>query len=259
MSQANTLELVARHLRKGDRIPDNQLVLIGGAHLYYCRTDKESAPFDGGDIGRIGLIFLVPELDAAGQLQIRLWGMRIGSTQDGESYRADERTWEGWGALSADDGQLEISYILQDVNGARLADEALSPKDNQGDWKGEFTAIGKAGEQIFGTVQHIRWDNRDRVADAFEGFPLRYRRFLPIEVISAWGERLYAALPTAEQATETEPVVLIDVVSGQHFRTTAENKWAALQEFKAMNSHPAVYEVTFGPPRPVSFGVGPIR
>lgn len=258
MSQVNTLEKLEQHLRKGVRISENLLVHIGGAHLYYCLIDESSATFDGGDRGRIGLIFLVPEWEA-GQLRIRLYGMRIGSTKDGVAYRIDEKAWEGWGTLSADSDQLQISYILQDINGARLADEALIPHGERGDWKGTFTAIGKSGESISGTVQHIRWENRECIARAYEGFPLRYGRFLPLEVISAWGERLYAALPPTEQATEEQPVVLIDVVSGRHIRTTAESKWAALEEFKAENPHPAVYEATFGPPVRVSFGVGPIR
>lgn len=262
MSQANTLELVATHLRKGNPIPDNLLVQIGGAHLYYCRTDKESAPFDGGDIGRIGLIFLVPEFDAVGRERLALYGMRIGSTKDGESYESDIKDWHGEGELSLADTtskELQISYVLHDSNGDKLAGETLSSSGDSGNWEGTFTAFGKAGEPIKGTVQHIRWSNRECVAEAFEGFPLRYGSFLPAEIIAQWGDRLYQGLDERERANEDFPVVLIDVVSERHVRTTPEAKWQALQDLKAYNPHPAVYEATVCPPAFLSIGVGPLR
>lgn len=262
MSQASTLEQVAKHLRKGDPIPENLLVQIGGAHLYYCRTDNESATFDGGDVGRIGLIFVVPEFDAVGRERLALYGLRIGSTKNGTEYRPDIKEWSGEGELSVAETaarELQISYVLHDSNGDKLAGETLSSAGGSGDWQGTFTAFGKAGELIKGSVRHIRWSNRECVAEAFAGFPLRYGSFLPAAIIAQWGDRLYQSLDERERANEDFPVVLIDVVSERHVRTTPEAKWQALHDLKAYNPHPAVYEATLGAPTYLSVGVGPLR
>ncbi len=254
---STTLESLQQALRSGSAAADSLLVDVGGAFLYYCRVDETSAGFDGGDIGRIGLIFLTPEVVEGDEIRISLCGLRLGSTQDGLEYRPDEKAWEGAGFFNHDDG-LGITYILQDRDGARLADETLQV-DDQGDWSGSFHAINKQGEAISGKVRHVRWENSKRLSEAFGSVPVRYWQLLDADLVGRWGQRIYDALPKEEQATENEPLVLIDVVSGRHLRSTRELKASAIAELKTANPYPVVYEASYLPPKQLTFGMGPIR
>jgi hypothetical protein len=255
--QSIALENLAQALRSASAAADNLLVDVGGAFLYFCRVDEDSATFDSGDIGRIGLIFLVPELGEDDRIRIRLCGLRLGSTKDGLQYRPDEKFWEGTGSFSHEDG-LSIDYVLLDHDGARLAEETLRP-DEQGDWSGHFRAVNKADEAIHGMVRHVRWENSERLQDSFKSTALRYWRLLDAELVGRWGQRIYDTLPKEDQATEREPIVLIDVVSGRHLRSTQEQRLITMTQLKSTNPYPVVFEASYLPPKLLTFGVGPIR
>jgi hypothetical protein len=250
--------MLVRALEGGRQVPENILVRFGGAYLYFCRVAAESPRFADGYVARIGLIFLIPLENDRDGVRVRLLALRLASSRDGVRFERDRRRWEGHGNLSLEDGGLEIEYLLYDGD-IKIAEEKVWPDGESGDWKGEFEAESAGGERIFGQVRHVLWANSSKLAAEFADTPVRYWELLDPATVGQWGRRIYATLPAQEQATKEEPIVLIDVVSGKHVRTSDSERRAAGLQLLDSNPHPVLYRAELAAPKRVSLGVGPIR
>lgn len=230
---------LGRTLAAGNKIPEDLLVNVGGAYLYYCRVTHGA--FDSGILSRIGLIFVVPIAGDDTGAEVDLYGLRLASSRNGEDYQPDSLSWGGHGVYAVHGEKVEVEYILSDRLGMRWAIERVQPVGDSGDWEGEFQATSGDGLEIRGRVEHIRLENRAKRRREFDGLPIRFSTFLTAELRATWGRRLYNLLPQEERTTDELPFVLIDIVTGNYERSDGQGKGAAANRLLARNPSPVLY------------------
>lgn len=218
-------------------------VHLGGIHYYMCRVGPDSPTFTDGSIGRIGFLCLIP-IDASPEgIDVRWIGVRVASTFDGAKYIQAELpvTWGGRGHVALDDGRMSIEYVLTDRDGFCVATETVREGYEAGSWLGEFEGRRSDGAVVSGSVRHVRWSGAGQRPAEFDGLDISLRELIPAEGVGLWGEYVHSGLPQARRATESEPFVLIDVLSQETRRASRSDKIKANAELRAVNSEAVIY------------------
>ena len=256
---SQVIQRIEDQLQKGLIVPDNLIVELGGPYLYICKVD-DGCSFSNGDLGRLGLVFLIPDQNPTlnDGAKAKLFGIRLASTRDGKSFISldipSKWTWDGH--ISLLDNHLQIEYDLSDGLHMIQAMESVRPTTNDDDWTGSFHAVKSDKSEVTGTVRHIRWWPNMKMPNEFKRLTINFWDVLSPKDIGAWGRRLYNLLPDEEKATDKEPVVIIDLITMKHIRSTKNDQIQTLLDFKRENPSSVPYCIELnGPSSSMGFGV----
>jgi hypothetical protein len=225
------------------------LVALGGFFWYRCVIDSDSASFGNGDRSRSGWSFFNFSVVEGRGVDLHVYGLRLASSKHEGPNLAIEKpiSWQGKGHLTSSAVGFQFIWKStgreQGENSETVLIDSLTKL-----WPGTFTHVTSAGVEVRGSVKYQRIETASKVPSDEGGMPWlsseiapRFRDFLPIAQIAAWGKRLYERLQAEEKANVAEPLVYIDVVSRQHQRTSDAGLLETAQRMIEINPNATLF------------------
>lgn len=236
--------------RLGRPFSDEFLMETGGAFVYLCRIDPDSASFLDGTRIRAGVVFIVPTASDDGSARISIGGKRVAV-----SYGSDDTQrlpkpceWSATGTLRLHEdrphrGALLVFTWESSGEHGYTSEEILISTNTAKIWPGEFEHTRKDGEKVRGTVSYGRFPEDLGLGSLFDSIPNLYRGTLTNDDMANWGRRLFELRYPNGAPADSKPCCLIDVISGNEKWATIDNRMSVALEMRREYPHAMVYSV----------------